>query len=84
MYSDFPKPNDLTFGYKREVLTEAFERISPAPDWKMPVMAIVPSDTDLTLLNAAVIFFTGGEIAVEGDPRGFRVTSPGYYVSTGG
>ena len=70
--------------YTREQLTEAFNLVKPARNWKLAIDANVPADADLRLLNSAVVFFTGGIISYDRQADGtIRVTSPGYYAEIG-
>jgi hypothetical protein len=69
--------------YSRRQLTEAFALVKDRANWKMGIDAVVPPDTDLALVDAAVIFFTGGPIESVRTPDGFRVTSEGYYFHIG-
>ena len=73
-------------GRTRGQLQEAFDLVKTKGDWKMPIEAKLPADTDdakLTLIEDAVIFFTGGTIEIERDETGVTVFSEGYYVNIG-
>lgn len=70
-------------GWTRGQLSEAFDLVKPAGNWKMPIDAIVKDDVDLQLLNDAVAFFTGGLISTDRTSKGVRVRSEGYYHHIG-
>lgn len=73
-------------GRTRGDLKDAFDLVKPKDNWKMPIEARLPVDTDadkLALIEDAVIFFTGGTIAIERDAGGVTVRSEGYYHHIG-
>jgi hypothetical protein len=52
--------DDIVYGsYTRKQLTDAFELVRPAGNWKLAVDATAPAGTDRELVTSAVIFFTG-------------------------
>jgi hypothetical protein len=73
-------------GRTRGELKDAFDLVKPKDNWKMPIEARLPVDTDadkLALIEDAVIFFTGGCIQIERDAKGITVYSEGYYHHIG-
>jgi len=76
--------SDLRGGYTQDQLEGAFALVKPPGNWKMPIDANVPEDTDMALLEFAVIYFTGGGfVQTERTPTGIRVLANGYYVEVG-
>ncbi len=70
-------------GWTHGQLTEAFDLVKPAGNWKMPIDACVKDDVDLQLLDDAVVYFTGGIISTQRTSKGIRVRSDGYYANIG-
>jgi hypothetical protein len=71
-------------GYTRKQLTDAFELVRPAGDWKLEIDATAPAGTDRELVTTAVIFFTGSVPDYEANEDGsFRVVADGYYIAVG-
>lgn len=73
-------------GRTRGELQDAFNLVKNKTDWKASIEAKLPADTDdakLTLIEDAVIFFTGGCIEIERDADGVTVFSEGYYHHIG-
>ena len=71
-------------GHQITDLEAAFRLVRPAGNWKLPIDATVPAGTDLSLIDAAVCFYTGGPIETQPLPDGrHRVTAPGYYACIG-
>jgi hypothetical protein len=73
-------------GRTRGELQDAFNLVKNKTDWKASIEAKLPADTDdakLTLIEDAVIFFTGGCIEIERDDDGVTVFSEGYYHHIG-
>ena len=70
--------------YKDEDLHTAFELVKDKADWKMPIDATVPADTDMVLLTDAIIYYTGSvaEYEILGDGR-IHVMADGYYNAIG-
>lgn len=74
--------------YTDQQLRDAWELVKPAPNWKMPIDANVPSATDLSAVSAAVAYFTGGVPKFTPKFTGmeitsYQVTAPGYYQCIG-
>jgi hypothetical protein len=77
-------PVNVYGGYSYDQLKAAFALVRPASDWKLPIDAIVPAETDTMAVHAAVEFFTGGQAEIVSRPNGtMRVTAPGYYACIG-
>ena len=70
-------------GYTDDELRVAFALVKNRENWKLPVDAIVPVDTDLRVVDAAVCYFTGGGIDQQPVRDGWRVTAAGYYACIG-
>lgn len=73
-------------GRTRGQLKDAFDLVKDRTNWKLPIRARLPAGTDadqLTLIEDAVVFFTGGDITIERDADGVTVMSEGYYVNIG-
>ncbi len=71
-------------GYTRRQLTDAFELVKPAENWKMPVDAMVPAGTSRLLVTSAIIFFTGSIPSYRAQPDGsLIVVADGYYRAVG-
>jgi hypothetical protein len=71
-------------GYTSEQLKEAFELVQPKPHWKAEIQATVPSDTDMKLLDTAIIYYTGAGISYqERRTDGIYVEAPGYWAIIG-
>jgi hypothetical protein len=75
-------------GYTTDQLSEAFDRVKPRGNWKLPVDARLPADLtdeDRRCIDTAITFYTGG-IATwqrDGDQGDWIVTAPGYYACIG-
>ena len=89
--ADTNKPNivrsdedEVVFrNYTRQRLVDAFEIVKP-DNWKDPIEATVPSDADLDLIDAAVVFFVGSSINWEENKDGtYTVCAAGYYADVG-
>ena len=70
-------------GRTRRQLVEAFELVKPKPHWKGAVDAVVPHGTDLSLVDDAIGFFTGGVASTSPAEGGTRVRSKGYWHHIG-
>jgi hypothetical protein len=79
------RPREDAFdGYTQTELDEAFDLVKDPRNWKLPINAIVPKDTDLRAVSAAVAHFTGGGCETTQQADGtVRVTGAGYYVHIG-
>lgn len=70
----------------RGELTEAFKKVEPAGNWKLPISAKIapPSELERAMIREAVIFFTGS-IPVFLPVAGGKmlVAAPGYYATIG-
>jgi hypothetical protein len=72
-------------------LHDAFERVKPRPNWKMPISAEFTTSTDakesareVAMIEEAVVFFCGcrAEVQHVGNFR-FRCFAVGYYEAVG-
>lgn len=70
-------------GYTRNQMKPAFDMVKNAEHWKNPIDAIVPKDTDTSLICAAIGFFAGSVAEVEEVSEGYRITANGYFVDIG-
>ena len=79
-----PNASNLTFGYPREALSEAFDKVKNSEHWKGEISATIDED-DFGVTNSAVIFFTGSSLEVlEKLPNGrLRVWAAGYWSAIG-
>jgi hypothetical protein len=79
------RPREDAFaGYTQTELEAAFDLVKNPRNWKLPINATVPKDTDLRAVSAAVAHFTGGGCEMtEQDDGTVRVTGDGYYVHIG-
>ena len=70
--------------YTQEQLEAAFKLVENKAHWKGPINTVVPADTDLDLIQAAIEHFTGTEadIVPMSGPNfsGFLVQAPGYWA----
>lgn len=67
-----------------EKMREAFRSVQDKENWKYPVDAVVPGDSDTRLISDAVVFFTGSLPELIPLPDGkIRVTAIGYYNAVG-
>lgn len=66
----------------QDELREAFNLVADPADWKNPVDAVIPGDTDRSLIIDAVIHFTASVPVFETLPDGrLRVAAAGYYLT---
>lgn len=72
-------------------LSDAFERVKPKPNWKLPICAEITTATteaesarEVAMIREAVVYFCGcvPEIRHQGNFR-FLVTAVGYYEAVG-
>lgn len=60
-----------------------FAKISPAPNWKMPI-SIWIEKSDFENCSQAAIFFTGSALTITNKSFGkVKVEAPGYYATVG-
>lgn len=64
-------------------LHRAFTSVQDKQNWKNPILAIVPAETDLEMLAAAIIFFAGCVPTFHSTPDGLLVKAVGYYAAIG-
>lgn len=81
----------------RGQLSDAFEKVRPAGNWKDPIRAevMIEGDEELAMIREAVVFFTGSIPAfkairpvrpIKGDYGGamlYSVRAAGYYLTIG-
>lgn len=82
-----PAGQDVVYGnWTREELIAAFARVRPPLNWKNHIDVVIADhgENDHNLIDAAVIFFTGGPATFDTLTGGrVRVTAPGYYTCIG-
>lgn len=80
-----PTEAALTNGYGEPALRAAFEQVQNTENWKLPIDATVPVDSDLELLETAIIFFTGSQPSFMriGITDRIHVEAAGYYEAIG-
>lgn len=62
----------------------AFDLVKNPENWKYPVDAVIPGDSDTDLIANAVIFFTGSPPTFTHNPDGtLSVFAAGYYSAIG-
>lgn len=67
--------------YTQEQLDAAFSLVQNKTHWKGPISAVVPIDTDLNLVQAAIEHFTGTEAdIVPINKSALLVKAPGYWA----
>jgi hypothetical protein len=68
--------------YSEAQLSEAFDLVADAEDWKLPICKIVPAGADRDLIYDAVSYYTGGgAFFSEQDDGTWLVTGDGYYLN---
>jgi hypothetical protein len=76
------------FGYTRDELARAFERVENPVDWKAPIRAFVQLDSpaDLGLYAAAIAFFTATwpTMTNVNGTDGYCIESVGYRAGPAG
>lgn len=73
----------IHFGYSRNQLKEAFDRVANRDNWKSPIDNIVAL-ADVQVTMAAISFYTGSLPAVTLLPDGLcAVQAIGYYLAVG-
>jgi hypothetical protein len=82
--SHHERPHEGLFGgYSQAELQAAFDLVKSPADWKEPIDATVPENTDLEAVSAAVAYFTGGGCEMTRQVGQVRVSGAGYYVHVG-
>lgn len=72
------------FGYQITDLEADFKALTAGmANWKDAIDVVVPAETDVARLDAAVCYYTGGGIDVVKVPGGLRVLAAGYYHHIG-
>lgn len=67
-----------------EQMRKAFRSVQDKENWKYPVDAVVPGDSDKKLISDALIFFAGSPATFINLPDGtIRVLAAGYYACIG-
>lgn len=69
--------------YTQEQLEQAFNLVKDKTNWKNPIKAKVPLDTDIELITEAVIHFTGGSPEIVQRKTHYQVSASGYYLCIG-
>ena len=70
--------------YTSQQLDDAFELVRPKPNWKYNINKVLPKDTDIKLIEEAIIYRCGCCADFETLKNGkIRVTAVGYYIAVG-
>lgn len=76
--------NEAVFdGYTQQQLSDAFDLVKNRENWKLPINALVPSDADKRLIEAACIYFAGSPCEFIKQGKRLRVVAAGYYACIG-
>ena len=75
-------------GYQIADFRTAFDSVKNPGNWKDPIDAVAPADTDTGLLSAAIAYYTGSEALFLTEPaagggKQLRVLAAGYYADIG-
>jgi hypothetical protein len=76
-------PDDLTYGYGHQALSDAFDTVKDPRNWKYPIDTVTDAGADRDLITHAVIYFTGSVPVFLTEPDGLRVVADGYYAEIG-
>lgn len=75
---------ELQYVQLQQARDSVFKKIKPMVSWKLPISAVIAA-ADFDDCNQAAIWFTGGELTVEGTFEDGRlwVSGAGYYANIG-
>lgn len=77
----------LMGGYSKAELEAAFAKVANSENWKMPIVAELPSITsavEKAKIAYAVEFFTGSKVTFGKTAGGkWLIKAPGYYLAVG-